>query len=183
MVRAAPPIVKTHSPSDQYPQLTTPARTYAPSKTTFSTAHSNQPSWIPPSPSSQCSSPLQEGTWSMPGTQRTTPPVSYHQLMRTSLRRLFGMRSKLWRLPGRSARASVRGVSLCLYVWGGWLLAATGGGCSGDRRLGHQTVSVLSIEDLVSYLKVVGRLLMFGRKVRGRAGLTRSLRFCRSEEL
>ena len=63
------------------------------------------------------------------------------------------------------------------------MLAATGGGCSGDRRLGHQTVSVLSIEDLVSCLKVVGRLLMFGRKGRGRAGLTRSLRFCRSEGL
>jgi len=42
--RAAPPIVETHSPSDQYPQLTTPARTYAPSKITFSIAHSNQPS-------------------------------------------------------------------------------------------------------------------------------------------
>jgi len=63
------------------------------------------------------------------------------------------------------------------------LLAATEDGCSGDRRLGHQTVSVLSIEDLVSYLKVVGRQLKFGRKGRGRAGLIRSLRFCRSEEL
>lgn len=35
----------------------------------------------------------------------------------------------------------------------------------------------------MSYLRVFGRLLKFGRKGRGRAGLTRSLRFCRSEGL
>lgn len=60
------------------------------------------------------------------------------------------------------------------------MLAATGGDCNGDRRLGHQTVSVLSIGDLVSYPKVVGRPLMLGRKGRGGAGSARSLRFCRS---
>ena len=168
-VRAVLPIFKTHSPSNQYPLLTTPPKTYALNKTTFSIKHLSRFGSTPPSPLSQCSFTRPELAWSVPSTQRTTLQGSYHQLMQTSLRKSAGRTWRLLRLPSRSRRVFAREVLLCLSFWGGWSLAATEVGCSVGRRLEHQTVLVLSIGDLVSYREVVNRLLMFGRKGRGRA--------------